>query len=189
MTKKEILKLIKLNSEIQNSKKVLKSIYDTYYFPIEIELREEKWFPNIPELQSEFEILKKEIYESKDTINERKREINGIIPNCSHQISSEKTSCFWGGLSVSNKCIFCDKLIDHDNEFPLITFQTFYDEYGDIIEPHFSLSNIYSIIEKILEKYNDNDEIDLIKEIGLLDLNNVKTNKNQKYKVRKRQEA
>lgn len=112
---------------------------------------------------------------------------NSLKNNCSHEISLEEISCFWGGISLSNKCVFCGEEIKSNNEDYLITFQVFYDEYGDIIEPNYSLAKIYMILEKILEKFDYDDEIDLIKEIELLNLDNVKINREQKNKVRKRQ--
>ena len=112
---------------------------------------------------------------------------NSIESSCYHEISLEEISCFWGGISISNKCIFCGDEIKSNDDEPLLTFQIFYDEFGDIIEPNYSLAKIYMILEKILEKFDYDDEIDLIKEIELLNLDNVKINREQKNKVRKRQ--
>ena len=126
-------------------------------------------------------MTKKEIVELIKKNNNK----NEIIYNCEHEISLEEISCFWGGISISNKCIFCERKIENSANEAKVTFQIQYDEYGDIIDPHYSLSSIYNIIEEILEKYNDDEKIDLVKEIELLDLDNVKINKNQK--VRKRQ--
>jgi len=115
---------------------------------------------------NELKILKEEITES----------------TCNHEITLEEISCFWGGITLSHTCIFCNEEIKNE-DIPEITFQTYYDEFGFPLPPEYNLEEINKIIDYIkTEKQNEN--LNIIEEIKNLNLENVLTKNN---KTRKRQ--
>ena len=74
MKKMEILNLINAKKVIQKNKELLSLITSKY----DILLSEEHWFPNIPELSNEFDILKKELKETLCETEQMKVEYNKL---------------------------------------------------------------------------------------------------------------
>ena len=83
MKKKEILDLINANRDIDINDPVISNIEDRSYFRT-FRRSEESWFPNIPELNPYFKILKNEIKESLVKTEEAKKIISNT--KCNHSI-------------------------------------------------------------------------------------------------------
>ena len=178
MKKKDILRIIDLNKKITSNKNLI-SLTRHKQFP-SIEFDEEYWFPDIPDLKEEFETLKQEI---KEAINENKKnieELKQLTENCQHNIRLQANSFM---ISTST-CAFCKKTIYGDttsngntiyndinrNRNCVMFTEDRYDEnYEDYIEGY-SFDDVYSILLKILENKNAEEDIDLIKELKQLKL-------------------
>lgn len=187
MKKKEILDLINANRDIDVNDSVISNIEDRSYFRI-FRRSEESWFPNIPELNPYFEILKNEIKESLVKTEEAKKIISNT--KCNHSIRQK----FYSTFSSTNKCIFCGEEISSDNQKSFresdnrnkhtVTFiskyQTDGDDYEYEVDNGYTKEEIYKYIIKILENFNDEDEIDLVEEFSKLQISNMTVNKEKR---------
>jgi len=179
MTKKEILKIIEMELFIINNNKIMK--IPEPYDNSNIRIDESMWFPNIPELKSDFDILKKEIKKVIGIIDEYRLELNKIKREitCNHTIRE-----FYNyGFCNTSKCIFCNKIINGDNvkngntiyndinrnkNCVMIQMQD-YDEDGHLINGY-TIKQVYEIIKEILKDKQDDEGIDFIKEFKKLNL-------------------
>lgn len=143
------------------------------------ELTEEEWFPNIPELKEEFDVLKKELLEAKTKTDKANDQLDKI--SCSHEIRLRYYNLF--GSSTS--CVFCGYSSPGDSfkepfdiENHCAAFDS-YLQYGDDgyynIENGYKYEDIFKILDKILENTTD-EEIDILSEIKKLNLQRCTVN-------------
>lgn len=181
MKKKEILELIKLNLERIEQENIASVGIEDYT------IRGLPYiFPDIKELEKQFDILKKEIESSNKTIEKNKTLIRKY--NCDHTVRLDYPNAF----GSHSKCVFCNKTINGDN---LINGNTiynsinrnrycvkflggYYDEEEMVTE--YAKEDIYQIILSILENKEDEDEIDLVQEIKKINLNHCKIDEREK---------
>lgn len=178
MKKKDILRIIELNKKITANKNLI-SLTRHKQFPI-IEFEEEYWFPDIPDLKSEFETLKQEIKEAISENEISNEELKQLTESCTHDIRLQANSFM---ISTST-CVFCKKTIYGDNtsngntiyndinrnrNCVMFTEDRYDENYEDYIEGY-SFNDVYSILLKILENKNDDEDIDLISELKQLKL-------------------
>ncbi len=187
MKKREIIELINANRTIDNNDQVIANIEDrSYYLPFR--RREDEWFPNIPDLNQYFDILKTEIKESLEESDKAKENIKSI--QCDHSVRLE----YYGTFTSSYKCIFCGHRTDSDNVISFkesdnrnkhtVTFVSKYqkdeDDYGYTVKNGYTKEQVYTYILGILEKYNDEDEVDLVEEFSKLNIDNMTINKEKR---------
>ena len=178
MKKKDILRIIELNKTISKNQKLI-SITKHERFP-SIKIDEEYWFPDIPDLKEEFDILKQEI---KDAIIENKaafEELKSLTQNCNHEVRLQANSF----MISSSTCVFCQKSIYGDNTSNANTIyndinsnrgcvmftEERYDENYEDYSEGYTFQEVYDIILKLLENKSMNDEIDLKEELKKLNL-------------------
>ena len=179
MIKKDILKLIEHSKRVINNSNQLSLIKDKI-------LERNYWFPNIEELQEEFNILEKELNETLDKTIKSEQYIQNNCHN--HEIRLEH----YGLFCSDYKCIFCGKNIRGDNcvNWEYSTNRNKYcvslvakyqedDDYG-YIKKGYTNEEVYEIITNILKDKLDDEEIDLIQEFKKLNLPNCKINEDKK---------
>ena len=179
MKKKDIINLINAKSIIKKNIDLLEPIKtDDGYLP------EEKWVPYVEKYKEQFDILKKEI---SDALNETKRAesvVNSI--KCNHEVRLKHWDAYWSEY----ECVICDKSVSSDNLIDW--FQSiyrnkhtvsFYDKYQEdedgyyINEKGKTKEEVIDIILRILAKYNDDDEVDLVDEFSKLGISDMEINK------------
>ena len=181
MKKKDIINLIKAKETIYKNKDLISTIKNRYYY-----IEEKYWFPDIPELQKYFDILKKELKQAK---NETDESLN-IIKNsrCTHDVRLDYNSIY--------NCVICGKNIHSNNYHNFkesiyrnkhsITFQSKYqwdeDGYKYEIKNRKTEQEIWNMIFEILKNYNDEDDVDLVLEFSKLNLENVTINLEKRKK-------
>ena len=185
MKKREILDLIKAKNKIQDNKKILSLARFHNGFPKE----ENTWFPRIPDLEKEFEVLKKELKERIIETHNAKDTYNRITSKCKHEVRmSYYIETDFGGCMCC-KCLFCDKEIfasSHEKWEESINInkryvklrykynidETCYGSDNDLIykEDAYTKEDIMNIIYSILQNKDDDEEIDFIEEFGKLNL-------------------
>ncbi len=187
MKKKELLKLIKkvneANKVIMNNSRLLSiTKFDSLSMPNSKD--ERMWFPNIPDLKEEFEILKKEVKEAQINIEKQKEIIEEAEKKCNHEIRLE----YYGYPINSYQCVICGKIIHPDNYFSwgdsinrnkhcvILLSKDQVDEDGFSYEESggYKKSQILSIILEILKHKKGDEEIDLIDEFRKLKFSNCK---------------
>ena len=180
MKKQDILNLINAKKTIQKYKKILSIIREQNY---NYYIDEKLWFPNIHELDCEFNILKKEILEAK----KETEKAEAIIKNtpCDHAVRIKFFSVFWN----NNHCVLCNHIATSDNcscfeemtnrNKHTVTFksklQSNEDGYYEI-EKGKTENEIIEIILSILNNFNDEDDIDLVKEFSKLNIEDIEIN-------------
>lgn len=184
MKKMEILNLINAKKVIQKNKKLLSLITSKY----DILLSEEHWFPNIPELSNEFDILKKELKEALCETEQMIVEYNKLTKKCKHEVRLEHSGIF---NSRYYQCIFCGKNINGVNNEKWeesininrrcvnLLYKYYCDEdgYEEILkEDAYTYEDIIDIIEKILQNKEMDEEIDLVDEFKNLNLKHCSIN-------------
>ena len=193
MKKKEIIELLNAKKILLNNRNLLKSIdivtcndKDFFLFA----KKEDRWYPNIPELKQEFDTLKQELKEKL----EESRKKDKIIKenNCSHEVRMKYHKC----LGVyDNKCVLCGNISKSDNEISFyesnyrnkhtVTFEYLEQEgdYGEkyVVKNGVTEEEVINLIIKILDKYNLDDDVDLVEEFSKLNLNNCEINKEERY--------
>ena len=179
MKKKDIINLINAKSIIKKNYNLLKPIKtDDGY------LEEDKWFPNIEKYKEQFDILKKEI---SDALNETK--IAESIANnikCDHEVRLKHFGAFWSNY----ECVFCGKSVSSDNLIDWFQSMnrnkhtiSFYDKYQEDEDGYYTTNNgktkeeVIDMILRILAKYNDEDEVDLVNELSKLEISGMEINK------------
>ena len=184
MKKREIIELISANRTIDNNDPVIANIEDrSYYLPFR--RIEDEWFPNIPDLNQYFDILKTEIKESIEESDKAKEDIKSI--RCDHQVRLEH----YGFITSDYECVLCGHHVSSDNSISFkdsnnrnkhtVTFidkyQTddYYDDKYEVKEGK-TKEQVYTYILGILEKYNDEDEVDLVEEFSKLNIDNMTIN-------------
>ena len=85
MKKKEIINLIKASNTLNKYKKLSEISKDG-------KLSEDKWFPDIPELNSEFEILKKEVKKANKYVEKAKKSQSSKVLEYAQVINIEDPS-------------------------------------------------------------------------------------------------
>lgn len=176
MKKREILDLIKSNRIIKKNELLLSLTRNKNFQNIKLD--EELWFPLIPELKEEFNILRKEVVETEKESNECQKII--AKSKCNHEVRLKH----FGIFGSHSNCIFCNKTIMSDNcvnwEYSInrnrycIDFIAKYQDEEDYeyVEEGYTKEQIYLLIEEILKTKNDYEEIDLVQELKKLNLNN-----------------
>ena len=183
MKKIEILKLIESRLSIEKNNKLL-SI--TKYENNDRYLKPEcRWFPNIPDLKEEFDVLKEEV---KDALDENKKNESFIQSVCTHDVRLTH----YGLFTDSYKCVLCDEYIESDNNVTwnlsknrnkycvnLIAKYQEGEDYG-YVSDGYTKEDVYKIILNILENRDDDEDIDLIQEFKKLNLKNCDINEEKK---------
>ena len=187
MKKREIIEMI---NSIETLKKygdfiVMKKEDDRF---IEIFEDEKRWYPNIPELKEYFDILKEELTDIKDKTNNAIKNRKTI--KCSHEVRLKNYQLSWRYY----QCALCGASIKLSNRFeePLdldkhyISFinkyQFDYDDGPYKIESGKSRKELLDLILKILEKYSDEDEVDLVEELSKLNIGPEEVNLEKRSK-------
>ena len=181
MIKREILDLIKAKKTIQDNKKILSLARFHNGFPKE----ENTWFPIIPDLEKEFETLKKELKERINETEKAQETYNRITSKCNHEVRmSYYIENDFGNYMCSN-CLFCDKKIldnSHEkweesiniNKRYVKLFNRYYtdcDGCQDIYKEYAYIEeDVINIIYSILQNKDDDEEIDFIEEFNKLNL-------------------
>lgn len=149
---------------------------------------EKRWYPNIPELKEYFDILKEELTDIKNKTNNAIK--SRISIKCSHEVRLKDYNLF----GYSYQCALCGASIKSSNRFeePLdldkhyISFvnkyQFDYDDGSYKIESGSSRGELINLILKILKKYNDEDEVDLVEELSKLNIEYEKINLERRSK-------
>lgn len=185
MIKREILDLIKAKQTIQDNRKILSLARFHNGFPKE----ESTWFPKIPDLEKEFEILKKEIKERIIENDNAKDTYKKLTNNCKHEVRMNYYEDVEFDISFytrkSCKCVFCNKEIysnSHEKWEESINinkrhvnlpykYRSFCGkDVGIYKEDAYTENDIINIIYTILQNKNDDDEIDFIEEFSKLNL-------------------
>lgn len=181
MKKKDIINLIKAKETLYKNNDLI-SIIKNHNFYID----EKYWFPNLPELQKYFDILKKELKQAK---NETDEALN-IIKNsqCTHDVRLDYNSIY--------NCVICGKNIHSNNYHSFkesiyrnkhsVTFQSKYqwdeDGYKYEIKNGKTEQEIWNMIFEILKNYNDEDDVDLVLEFSKLNIENMEINLEKRKK-------
>lgn len=178
MKKKDIVDLINAKEIIKKNSNLLKPIKtDDGYLP------EEEWVPNIEKYKEQLNILKNEISE---TIKESKQ-AQSVVDNikCSHEVRLKHRETF----GSQYECVICGKYASSDNHIDW--FQSiyrnkhtisFYDKYQEDEDGYYIYENgktkdeVIDMILRILAKYNDEDEIDLVNEFSKISIPEVEIN-------------
>lgn len=181
MKKKDIINLIKAKEKVYKNKDLISIIKNQYHY-----IDEKYWFPDIPELEKYFNILKKELKQAK---NETEEALNIIKSSqCTHDVRLDYNSIY--------NCVICGKNIHSNNYHSFkesihrnkhaVTFQSKYqwdeDGYKYEIKNGKTEQEVWNIIFEILKNYNDEDEVDLVLEFSKLNLYNVSINLEQRKK-------
>jgi len=179
MKKKDILKIIELNKTLAKNQNLI--LLTKHPQITSIEFDEEYWFPDIPDLNDEFNILKQEI---KKAIKENQislQDLKQLTKDCHHEVRLQANSFM---ISTST-CVFCKKTIDGDNtsnsntiyndinrnrNCVMFTEDRYDENYEDFIEGY-TFNDVYDILLKIIENKSDDEEINLITELKQLKLN------------------
>lgn len=186
MKKKDILKLINAKQVIAKNQNLLATIQDKIYSSTFYE-SEKFWFPNIPELQDYFAVLKKELLDAKKQTDEATSLIKET--KCSHEVRLNYHSLF----SSSNICVLCGHYSSSDNCISFressyrnkhtVTFPAKYQSDDDgpyEVENGQTNEELLNIILSILEPYSPEDEVDLVEEFGKLDLKGMTLNQEKR---------
>ena len=178
MKKKDIVDLINAKEIIKKNSNLLKSIKtDDGYLP------EEEWVPNIEKYKEQLNILKNEISE---TIKESKQ-AQSVVDNikCSHEVRLKHRETF----GSQYECVICGKYASSDNHIDW--FQSiyrnkhtisFYDKHQRDEDGYYIYENgktkdeVIDMILRILAKYNDEDEIDLVNEFSKISIPEAEIN-------------
>ena len=179
MKKKDIINLINAKSIIKKNYNLLKPIKTSDGY-----LPEERWVPSVEKYKEQFDILKSEIL---DSINETKI-AESVVDNikCDHEVRLKHCGTFWS----ESECVFCGKSVSSDNLIDW--FQSiyrnkhtvsFYDKHQRDEDGYYTAENgktkdeVIDMILRILAKYNDNDEVDLVSEFSKLNISGMEINK------------
>lgn len=165
MTKLELLKLVNMLKYYQSTKKITKIENNIKY--------DRSIFPDIPELNDDFNVLTNEI---KNIIEKReiiKNEIDSITKECNHEIRL----VYYGLFSDSYKCPMCGKALS-DSDFDLTNKLRSHcvllpskDQYEiNDIKDGYDFKLVYNVILDILKDKDDSEDINLIKEFANLHL-------------------
>ena len=165
MTKLELVNLINMLKYYQKTKNVKELENNIKY--------ERAIFPNIKELEEDFNTLIKELKKIISVRDISKEKIENITKNCKHEIRL----VYYGLFGNSYKCPICDKSLS-DSDFDLnnklrshcVLLPNKYQYDSDDIKDGYDKDIIYNIILDILKDKNDEEEIDLIKEFANLHL-------------------
>ena len=179
MKKKDIIKIISAKSIIKKYCNLLSPIKDENSY-----LPEEEWFPHNEKYKEQFEILKKEIEEALKETKNAEDIVDSI--KCNHEVRLKQLGTFWSQY----ECVICGKFASSDNLIDW--FQSIYrnkhtvsfiDKCQEDEEGYYTLENgetkeeVIEMILKILEKYNDEDDVDLVDEFSKLDISGMEINK------------
>ncbi len=168
MKKKEILYLINRYKTIINNNGLLNPIKLTMHGRIcNILKNEDEWFPNVSELKEQFEVLKQELLQAIDE-NEKLIRDTAIVKKCDHQVRIK----YYNPFAAYYECVLCGKFSPnrffeskYDNNYT-VNFIGGNVEDDDYIENEKYREKILNIILKILKKFNDDDEVDLVAEFS-----------------------
>ena len=188
MKKREIIDLINNNMKIRDNDSIIAKVENREYIR-PFRMREEDWFPDIPELNEYFEVLRNEIKETIDETDKAHKKI--INAQCDHQVRLEH----YGFITSDYECVLCGHHVSSDNSISFkdsnnrnkhtVTFidkyQTddYYDDKYEVKEGK-TKEQVYAYILGILEKYNDEDEVDLVEEFSKLNIPNMTINKEKR---------
>lgn len=175
MIKKDIVNLITLNKIVLENKKY-----------------EDIVLPDYKELNSEFEILKKEIDTGKNTLQEANKMIKSY--NCCNHLVRLEYSCF---LRNDSECVLCGKSFLGDchvnggtiyddtnrNRYVVMFKGIFFDDDEIYCCDGYDKNDVYDILLKVLEEKNDDDEIDFVQEIKKLNINKCRIDERRKERI------
>lgn len=187
MKKREIIEML---NDIEILKKygnfiIMKQEDDRFIESFEDEKR---WYPNIPELKEYFDILKRELTDIRDKTNNAIKSRKTI--KCSHEVRLKHHN----SMGYYYECVLCRVLNKSLNKFeePLdldkhyISFENKYQfDYDDELyelKDGKTREELIKLILKILEKYNDEDEIDLVEELSKLNIGYEEVNLEKRSK-------
>ena len=179
MKKKDIVKVLKATKTIADLQKILSYTKEKVPFNTSWQIKDEKdWLPDIKGLEPQLEILKQEIKQAK---KDNDKAINDL-KKCTHDVRistyEDVGICFFGD-SESHKCVLCNSDIAkprqnnwyEDTRAVVIKNNKQFDgDYWYSYAKGMSQKEIMSIIFNILDKYEEDDEIDLIAEFANLNL-------------------
>lgn len=149
---------------------------------------EKRWYPNIPELKEYFDILKEELTDIKDKTNNAIKNRKTI--KCSHEVRLKNYQLSWHYY----QCALCGASIKLSNRFEesldldkhyisfINKYQFDYDDGPYKIESGKSRKELLDLILKILEKYSDEDEVDLVEELSKLNIGPEEVNLEKRSK-------
>ena len=184
MKKREILSLINAKKVIQKNKELLFIVKSQYDFTLD----EKNWFPNIPELSNEFDILRKELKETLSESEQMKEEYNRLTCNCKHEVRLEGLGSFG---TRYYECVFCGKHIRCGNDEIweesinlnrhcvnlLHKYSCDEDGYEYVLkEDAYTYDDVIDVIENILQDKDLEEEIDLVNEFKKLNLKHCSIN-------------
>lgn len=174
MKKIEILKMIKANLRIMKTYRFLpwdKRQLPNWWFS---DLTHARIVPRIEGLTTELNQLRKATKEIARETKEAKDFIKSI--DCKHEIRLSKHHHF----GTANKCIFCGEEINDNTSTYYINYEHKYqdEDEEEYTTDGFTEEDLYKIIIGILKDKKDDDEIDLVAELGKLNLGH--TNNNQR---------
>ena len=175
MIKKDIVNLITLNKIVLENKKY-----------------EDILLPDHKELNSEFEILKKEIDTGKNTLQEANKMIKSY--NCCNHLVRLEYSCF---LRSDSECVLCGKPFLGDchvnggtiyddtnrNRYVVMFRGNFFDDDEIYCFDGYDKNDVYDILLKVLEEKNDDDEIDFVQEIKKLNISKCRIDERRKERI------
>jgi len=174
MKKIEIINLINKHIKLIQNKERLDSILNSDYNHWTYSIN--SVFPNISELNEEFDILKKELLGLEYENKELETYLSRVA--CTHPIRIRYSGAFYN-YSI---CSLCGKKFNGDNisngntiyndinrnSYCALFTGTYEDEdYGTI--KGYELEDIYQMVTQLINKYSDDDVIDLVKEFSTLD--------------------
>lgn len=186
MKKRDIIELIEANNVIEKHQDLLSTIQNKTYWSSSYK-NEKYWFPDIKEFEEYFKVLKKELLQAQEETKKAMETIQS--KECSHEVRLSYHSLF----SSSNHCVLCGHTASSDNVISFkessyrnkhtVTFVSKDQEDEDgyyKVETGKTRREVYEMILEILKNYEDEEEIDLVKEFDKLNLENVKINKEKR---------
>lgn len=164
MIKKEILELIEYKKKLNDSNFENKNRYhDEDILDLEI--------PNIPDIKDSLNLLQEELEELKarkqnalDYVKAKKEQIKLI--HCTHPLIYKYQGGGFESPSTPNKCILCGQILKKEELNKLENKIEIKDDFADeeSVIKNYNFNYLYPILIQILDKYNDNDEVDLNRE-------------------------
>lgn len=183
MLKKEIIKAIDNNILIKNNEDILditKYELNISGVPRKCDKDESEWFPEVEGLKEEFDVLKREVVDTKNRVDIAKNELKNLKCDC-------KVRLYYNALFMSySKCVLCGKTFNDEN---VINGNTIYNsknrnrqcvmikgeyEDDDVYCAGYKKEGVYPIIKNILKDKMDDEEINFINEFKKLNLIDVK---------------
>ena len=178
MKKKDMVKILEATKTISDLKQILSYTKYEKHFSGNLGVKDEKnWFPFVEGLEPQFEVLKKEI--KKAQIENTKALAD--LKLCTHDVRISTNEDNGMYISETHKCVLCNKYIStprcnnwYENTHAVIIKNNKQDcgDYWYFYEQGMSQSEILDIVIKILDKYKNEDEVNLVQDFANLNLEN-----------------